>query len=588
MITLKFNKLHVEGFKSIGVADLDFNNLGTCLIKGVNKYTSLAKSNGSGKSSLMESLVWCLYGKTSNGLGNDVKNTFYKNGCCVELTFSVDDVNYFIRRTIGHSEYKTGLLILKNDEDISAKNKTDSDKMVKEILGFDSEIFSQLVFLSQGFNNRFALYGPKARKEMLESLYNIDSYLNEFIAQLKVKESEKSNLISKKELEIRSAESTITTYSQTIETESYDIVNKKSKIKELKENVTSISRADIEDLETKLQNQTSISESLKEKYNNVLRELDSISSELKLNMSKQESLKNDYKALSTNKTCPYCGTVLQNNADDEHVKQKLKEIDNDLSVLQTQYNTLIENKNVISEKSEKMRDKISIFKSDISNIELQLNRLRKDYEQQLQKESIIAELENGIKNCQEKIDNYKVQIINSEQTISALSKDRDKLKEDLELVQHMSRLANNQFRAYLLENIVNLLNNELKELSKFLFEEDTINIENGNKLNILIGDKTYEQLSGGEQRKVDIALIIAQRKLAQQMNAISSNILVLDEVFDGLDDISFGIVLDILSDEMQDIESTFIISHRDVSEIPLDRIITVTKDKNQISQITIA
>lgn len=588
MITLKFNKLHVEGFKSIGVADLDFNNLGTCLIKGVNKYTSLAKSNGSGKSSLMESLVWCLYGKTSNGLGNDVKNTFYKNGCCVELTFSVDDVNYFIRRTIGHSEYKTGLLILKNDEDISAKNKTDSDKMVKEILGFDSEIFSQLVFLSQGFNNRFALYGPKARKEMLESLYNIDSYLNEFIAQLKVKESEKSNLISKKELEIRSAESTITTYSQTIETESYDIVNKKSKIKELKENVTSISRADIEDLETKLQNQTSISESLKEKYNNVLRELDSISSELKLNMSKQESLKNDYKALSTNKTCPYCGTVLQNNADDEHVKQKLKEIDNDLSVLQTQYNTLIENKNIVSEKSEKMRDKISIFKSDISNIELQLNRLRKDYEQQLQKESIIAELENGIKNCQEKIDNYKVQIINSEQTISALSKDRDKLKEDLELVQHMSRLANNQFRAYLLENIVNLLNNELKELSKFLFEEDTINIENGNKLNILIGDKTYEQLSGGEQRKVDIALIIAQRKLAQQMNAISSNILVLDEVFDGLDDISFGIVLDILSDEMQDIESTFIISHRDVSEIPLDRIITVTKDKNQISQITIA
>lgn len=588
MITLKFNKLHVEGFKSIGIADLDFNNLGTCLIKGVNKYTSLAKSNGSGKSSLMESLVWCLYGKTSNGLGNDVKNTFYKNGCCVELTFSVDDVNYFIRRTIGHSEYKTGLLILKNDEDISAKNKTDSDKMVKEILGFDSEIFSQLVFLSQGFNNRFALYGPKARKEMLESLYNIDSYLNEFIAQLKVKESEKSNLISKKELEIRSAESTITTYSQTIETESYDIVNKKSKIKELKENVTSISRADIEDLETKLQNQTSISESLKEKYNNVLRELDSISSELKLNMSKQESLKNDYKALSTNKTCPYCGTVLQNNADDEHVKQKLKEIDNDLSVLQTQYNALIENKNIISEKSEKMRDKISIFKSDISNIELQLNRLRKDYEQQLQKESIIAELENGIKNCQEKIDNYKVQIINSEQTISALSKDRDKLKEDLELVQHMSRLANNQFRAYLLENIVNLLNNELKELSKFLFEEDTINIENGNKLNILIGDKTYEQLSGGEQRKVDIALIIAQRKLAQQMNAISSNILVLDEVFDGLDDISFGIVLDILSDEMQDIESTFIISHRDVSEIPLDRIITVTKDKNQISQITIA
>lgn len=588
MITLKFNKLHVEGFKSIGKADLDFNNLGTCLIKGVNKYTTLAKSNGSGKSSLMESLVWCLYGKTSNGLGNDVKNNFYKDGCCVELTFLVDDVNYFIRRTIGHSKYKTGLLILKNDEDISAKNKTDSDKMVKEILGFDSEIFSQLVFLSQGFNNRFALYGPKARKEMLESLYNIDSYLNEFIAQLKIKESEKTNLISKKELEIRSAESTITTYSQTIETESYDIVNKKSKIKELKENVTSISRNDVEDLENKLQNQIAVSDSLKEKYNSVVRELDKLTSDLKLNLSKQDILKKDYKSLSTNDVCPYCGTILKNNSDDEHVKQKLIEIDSELNELQKQYNSLSENKTSIFEKSEKMKSKISIFKTDISNIETQLNKLRKDYEQQLQRESIISELENGIKNCQDKIDNYKVQIINCEQSIKALSKDKNKLKEDLELIQHMTRLANNQFRAYLLENIINLLNNELKELSKFLFEDDIINIENGNKLNILIGNKTYEQLSGGEQRKVDIALIIAQRKLAQQMNAISSNILVLDEVFDGLDDISFGIVLDILSDEMQDIESTFIISHRDVSEIPLDRIITVTKDKNQISQITIA
>ena len=33
------------------------------------------------------------------------------------------------------------------------------------------------------------------------------------------------------------------------------------------------------------------------------------------------------------------------------------------------------------------------------------------------------------------------------------------------------------------------------------------------------------------------------------------------------------------------VESTFIISHRDIKEIPFDKIITVTKNENQISEI---
>ena len=165
---------------------------------------------------------------------------------------------------------------------------------------------------------------------------------------------------------------------------------------------------------------------------------------------------------------------------------------------------------------------------------------------------------------------------------------KDKKEKDLEILQHSIRLANNQFKSYLLENIVNLLNKKLSELSVSLFENEVIRIDGDNKLDIYIGDKTYEQCSGGEQRRVDVAIIIAQRFLAQQMNAISANILILDEVFDGLDDTSFGIVLDLLSDEIQDVESTFIISHRDIKEIPFDKIITVTKNENQISDIELS
>ena len=93
------------------------------------------------------------------------------------------------------------------------------------------------------------------------------------------------------------------------------------------------------------------------------------------------------------------------------------------------------------------------------------------------------------------------------------------------------------------------------------------------------------ELSGGEQRKCDIGLIIAQRKLAQKMKSVSSNILIMDEIFDGLDDVSFNIVLDLLSDEMQDVEDNIIISHRNIEEIPFDHKIEVIKNENNISEV---
>ena len=128
MINLKFKSLEVEGFQSIGKASINFDNLGTCLIIGKNNSDSKVRSNGSGKSSLIISLIWCLFGSTPNGIKNEVVNTFYKNGCSVFVDFDVDNVNYKIRRSIKHKEYKTGLIILKNDEDISAKNKKDSNQ----------------------------------------------------------------------------------------------------------------------------------------------------------------------------------------------------------------------------------------------------------------------------------------------------------------------------------------------------------------------------------------------------------------------------------------------------------------------------
>lgn len=588
MINLQFLNLEIEGFQSIGQASLDFNNLGTCYIKGVNRYDSKTKSNGSGKSSLLMSIYWTLFGKTPAGIGNDVVNKFAKIGCSVKLVFKIDGVLYEIRRSQNHKTYKTNLTILKDSEDISGRNKSDSEKVIKDILKIDEDVFSQMIFLSQGFANRFAIYSPKARKELLESLYNIDERLEVFVNELKNKESIKKTELYENEKSVLELTSEIRVFEDIIDSNSNNITNVQSHIDNLINTKFNISKKDIDELST-LHDEVQLQiDKLTEKSNTHHNELRDISLSINSCNQHKQSYINEINGFANNKVCPTCGTLLEDYEHNEHIQMHIKELNDKISQIDSELMNLNEKYSSVNEICTKIDTKLNNIKRKYNEICNELTTKRHQYELELQKDTQIkaykdqiVEYTNNITEAQTKINenNTKITDINEVTTIK---------EKELEIIQHSIRLANNQFKSYLLENIITLLNSKLEELSVSLYENEIIKINGDNKLDILIGDKTYEQCSGGEQRKCDIALIIAQRFLAQQMNSISSNILICDEIFDGLDEVSFGIILDLLSDEIQDVESTFIISHRDIKEIPFDKIITVTKNTDQISTIEIS
>lgn len=585
MINLKFNSLKLEGFQSLGKVEIDFKNLGTCFIKGINKYDGKTKSNGSGKSSLMSSISWCLFGKTPSGISNDVVNKFLNNGCFVELNLDVDNVNYVIRRSVKHKEYKTNLVILKDSDDISGRNKTDSDDLIKDILKIDNEIFSQMIFLSQGFANRFAIYTPKARKELLESLYNIDERLETFISDLKIKESVIKNDIddkTKKNLELNTK---IQMLENVISANNTNIMFTENKIAELMSTKSNISAVDISNLQSQYDELVDQVEKINEKYLNQQSITNDMSRQINELLDLKRKYENEIVGFSNNKMCPTCGTMLEDYENNEHIQKHILELKVEIENIDTrilELQTLYQKNNDICSK---MNSKLASIKINRDNIKVKLVAMNSEYQQELQKDTRIGSYQDKLLEYTKNINDATEEINAYTDEVRLLTITKDKKEKELEIMQHSIRLANNQFKSYLLENIVTSLNDKLQELSVSLFENEIIKIDGDNKLNILIGDKTYEQCSGGEQRRADVAIIIAQRFLAQQMNAVSSNILILDEVFDGLDDVSFGIVLELLSDEMQDIESMFIISHRDVKEIPLDNMILITKNKNQISEV---
>ena len=531
MINLKFKSLDVEGFQSIGKANIDFNNLGTCLITGKNNSDTKVKSNGSGKSSLIISLIWCLFGSTPNGIKNEVVNTFYKKGCSVFVDFDVDNVNYKIRRSVKHKDYKTGLIILKNDEDISAKNKKDSNDIIKDILNIDQDLFLQLIFLSQGFSNRFALYTPKVRKELLESLYNVNEDLNKFNEKIKVKESEYKNKIYELNKEQVRLSTNINNAQNNISQFENNIVSLKTNINNLNNTNTNITQEELDSMLSDINELRGQLEDINSKKTNLQLKISNIQHDINTLQSSKYNLNSKIVELRLNQKsdiCPTCGQVIKNAEEHNHnIDNQIKEIEVNISKI---------NDDVVSNNSklDLMKQKLIKFDNVVSSINRNISNIGSNYQTklnqfriQVEKEATINSLKDQLKQFKDLISSNKETLANCENDIDKIEKDLIKHNDILDVINNIIRMSGNQFKAYLLQDIIRQLNIELEQLSQSLFDDRIISIACDNKLDIMLNDKYYEQLSGGEQRKCDIGLIIAQRKLAQKMQSISSNILII-------------------------------------------------------------
>jgi DNA repair exonuclease SbcCD ATPase subunit len=83
-----WDKLTIQNFLSIDRAEVELKDRGLILVEGFNKTSNKFKSNGSGKTSIFEAIVYALYDTTTKGLKADevINNkTAKKNNCAVIL-----------------------------------------------------------------------------------------------------------------------------------------------------------------------------------------------------------------------------------------------------------------------------------------------------------------------------------------------------------------------------------------------------------------------------------------------------------------------------------------------------------------------
>lgn len=573
-MNISIDSIELKGFQSIGEAKINLSNRGIVCIKGVNNYEETARSNGSGKSSIFESIFYAIYGRTSTGIAYP-ENRYLKDGCYVKLTLYIDGVKYTIIRT---SKGKSSAVkIYREDEDISGRNKTDTEDIIKkDIIRISQDIFLSTVFLSQGFSGKLSSLSPSGRKERIESLTDNSESVDEFrdkVQNIKNLYNEKYNKITS-DISFKQG-----TYHQ-LQEENKNIEKSIAEILNIKPNYK------LEDIESEISELKSSNEVLNNKLekkreilNKYLEKKVAINSNVNGIEKEIASLRSEINNLQSSDKCPTCGRKYD-GVNEEHIRKSIQDKQNKVGELCSKVDD-IKNKEAVeiyNEEKEVINTKNSI-ESLIKENNSRLDELNSIKEELLRIDDT-SQYESKLK------DN-KVKLQDITEEIRKLNEEASKYKELSEVANHCTTLITRQFRNYLLGNAIEFMNNRLSEYSKMLFSNtnDCISlVRDSTKLDIFLGDAPYESLSGGEKRKVDIALILAQKDLAMNVSGLNCNILILDEIFESLDDEAIMTVTEVLTSVSSEIDSMFVISHKDTN-IGYDSMITVVKNKDRISKI---
>ena len=618
---IEFRRLKLHNFFSFGDAELIFQDDGFIKVSGINNNPDdLAISNGSGKSSLWEGIIWVLTGDTIRGAKN-IANIYGEDGTFCELEFDLDKSSYKIIRAKDHSVYKTSLQIYIDGKDCSGKGIRDSQKLLEQYLpDLSADLLGSVIVLGQGLPQKFTNNSPSARKEILEKLAKSDFMIDDLKKKITARKTFHQHEIRTFEDEILKLETRRQLLSDTMSNNQVSFNNLPSRTS-LQESCTNLAEA-ARLIEDQISDENNFLVQIDLEYNKLSEDLLNINNQCQSELSAAKYIFDiDYNPLIEDEqklvadllsidkqinqikqivdVCPTCGQHIPNiNKPDTSTLEHDKELK--LEILKNHRLKMSYMRDELTKENTRIEDKYRLKQEELKNELFELTTKKRCHNQNLStlnskfqsKQVELAEVQTKLANLDYTREKLLADIANAKADIEVISdqilynntnKDLQQLK--LDIVSKFETAIKRDFRGYLLTTIIEYIESRAKFYSRTVFE--TSNLEfclDGNNIHIAYSGKDYENLSGGERQKVDLIIQFSIRDMLTNHLNFSSNILVLDEIFDNLDQIGCEKVIDLIS-EMQDIKNIFIVTHRKDLSIPSDKELTVVKANTGISEL---
>lgn len=628
----------IENFISLGKIDLEIQP-GFTLVTGQNE---LGGSNGSGKSSIFDAIYWCLFGETTKGLtGNDVVRRGTKD-CMVFLVLENSPKDrYFIQRT-----RKDGLTISQGEGLDTAIDLAGGLRQIdrqirleKEVLGFDHTLYLTSCYFSQEKLQTLTELSDVERTNMMTGLLGFDIYeklydtTKEFIDDT---QNNKETLNTTFQANQNQVERLIVE-SKGLR-EKIDLVKgllneKKEFIRKTHEEMDKIvdslvdfdaALAEIAEEEQAVLTQQEVDGDELTKLNSKLmdysRKIGGLNTEKRLieeNIVVLEDKIAGVRAQTIGARCDVCGSSVTPDNIESYVQMKQQEINQFL--LQTK-------------EAEKKTDALELEKRELETIIITLKAKADAVRKQLaslraqvqvvnnnrldhqRKEILSKSVEDAFLDIEEskaRIKEYESKDKELADSISKLNKELSRIS--LDLTQLESDIDKMDFwkKAFSSTGIKSLLTDRFCNEFNQIANEYISTISNGsmsilikptkvlksgearNKIGIDIQFNgyvvAYESLSGGEKKRVDIALCLALNKwVAARYKLPSSGLLgfiVLDEIFAFLDMLGEEAIGTLLHREGQG-KAVYVISHTNELNSYSNKYLTVVK-KDGISSLVV-
>jgi DNA repair exonuclease SbcCD ATPase subunit len=572
MKKINFNKISVKNFLSFGEEPvvLEFKK-GLHIITGINRDKS-DRQNAIGKSALLESLYFSIFGTTIRELKKDlIANTYTSGACEVILDFDVvteaNKDSYKVVRTLNPSK----LYLYKNGTDITRDSIKNTEEYLHTLINASPSIFQNCVIMTLNDNVPFMAKSKVDKRKFIEGIFNLDVFSRMLstvrdnytkakrdyeIELTKMEDSERTlnSLNTQKDNILDNRKKKISVYEQ----RKVDNLSEKTRLteefdKQITEDIEQIKEKIKEFKSTKLKVEALINSLSEEKF------------KIKANINQNQTTLP--KIGVKGEKCPTCIRPVK-----DHDKDLIKEEKEKISkLIQSEQDVVRELEEKIEKhKSNKEKIEVAIDKSNKKINQYAVNeQKRKNIKERIkQLDGWLSQLDGDIeelKSTTTEVDTIIVEHISSLETLkeSVLS-----LRNNMSIMDTVKFIVSEEgVKSYIVKKILLLFNDRIRHyLSKLdancicnfdeYFEEQIINEKN--KL------CSYFNFSGAERKSIDFSCMFSFMDMRRLQGDVTYNIAIYDELLDTcVDQRGMGLVLDIIKERIEKYdECVLVISHR--------------------------
>ena len=531
---IQFKNIKWKNFLSTGNAytEIDFTKSPSTLIIG---------ENGSGKSTLLDALTFALFNKPFRNVSKpQLINTINGKNCLVEIAFSIGTKNYTIKRGLQPRVFDitiNGDLLDKN------ANIRDFQKYLEEnILKLNYKSFTQIVMLGSASFTPFMQLHLGARREIIEDILDISIFTSmNAVLKGKLTQLENDKRIIEGEIDVAKQKCNLQeTYIKTLEDD------KSSKVTQILNDIKETDNA----IETATEEAQRFGKEKQEvgPVSEKKRKLEEFRSKFESQIANHRK---ELEFFHNNEECPTCQQGIEHDHKDlmtQRDEQKISELEKALEELNTKYSEV----EVLVQKVQELDEKIIETNNEVIT--------QQRIQQRLQLELSDTEHKTGnIKDEKTKLKTLAKSTLKKVESRSELSNNEHYFNVAKSMLQDTG-IKTKIIKAYL--PIINKLVNKYLAAMDFFVQFDldetfkeTIKSRGRDKF-------SYASFSEGEKQRIDLALVFTWRTIAKMKNSASTNILLLDEVFDSSLDVNGTEFVMNLLNTIGDDTNVFVISHK--------------------------